>query len=95
MKEILVSPVNRVQIAAGQIMSATTITVLQGIIILLAGYFIGMKYSSVITPFAIVVFMIFVGLVFSSLGLFLAASFKNSQTFQIVSVAITTPVTFL
>lgn len=95
MKEILVSPVKRVQIAVGQIMSATTIAVLQGIIILLAGYFTGMKYSSVITPFAIIGFMIFVGLVFSSLGLFLAASIKNSQTFQIVSVAITTPVTFL
>ncbi|MPN20306.1 hypothetical protein SDC9_167684 [bioreactor metagenome] len=36
-----------------------------------------------------------VGLVFSGLGLFLAALVKNSQTFQIVSTAITMPLTFL
>jgi len=39
--------------------------------------------------------MIVVGLVFSGLGLFLAALVKNSQTFQIVITAITMPLTFL
>ncbi|OIJ21522.1 transporter [Anaerobacillus alkalidiazotrophicus] len=95
MKEILVSPVKRVQIAAGQILASTTIATFQGIIILFVGYFIGMKYTSIITPFAIIGFMIFIGLVFSAFGLFLATSIKNSQTFQIVSVAITIPITFL
>lgn len=95
MKEILVSPVKRVQIAAGQILASTTIATFQGILILFVGYFIGMKYTSVLTPFAIIGFMIFVGLVFSAFGLFLATSIKNSQTFHIVSVAITIPITFL
>lgn len=95
MKEVLVSPVKRIQIALGQILSSTTIATLQGILILAVGYLIGMKYSSAATPLAVIGFMIFVGLVFSAFGLFIATSVRNSQTFQIVSVAITTPITFL
>ncbi|AGK98559.1 ABC transporter permease [Clostridium pasteurianum] len=95
MKEVLVSPVKRIQIAAGQLLSAATIATLQGIIILFIGYFIGLKFTSLITPFAVIGVMAVVGLVFSGLGLFLAALVKNSQTFQIVITAITMPLTFL
>lgn len=95
MKEVLVSPVKRIQIAAGQLLSAATIATLQGIIILFIGYFIGLKFTSWVTPFAVIGVMIVVGLVFSGLGLFIAALVKNSQTFQIVITAITMPLTFL
>jgi ABC-2 type transport system permease protein len=95
MKEVLVSPVKRIQIATGQLLSAATIATMQGIIILIIGYFIGLKFTSWITPFAVILVMIVVGLVFSGLGLFLAALVKNSQTFQIVVTAITMPMTFL
>ena len=95
MKEVLVSPVKRIQIAAGQLLSAATIATLQGIIILFIGYFIGLKFTSWITPFAVIGVMAVVGLVFSGLGLFLAALVKNSQTFQVVITAITMPLTFL
>ena len=95
MKEVLVSPVKRIQIAAGQLLSAATIATMQGIIILIIGYFIGLKFTSWITPFAVIGVMIVVGLVFSGLGLFLATLVKNSQTFQVVITAITMPLTFL
>ncbi|MBO1004250.1 ABC transporter permease [Pseudogracilibacillus auburnensis] len=95
MKEVLVSPVKRIEIALGQMLSSTTIATFQGILILIIGYFIGMKYSNLTTPLAIICAMISIGFVFSSFGLFLAASVKNAQTFQIISVAVTTPITFL
>lgn len=95
MKEVLVSPVKRIEIALGQMLSSTTIATFQGILILIIGYFIGMKYSNFTTPLAIICAMISIGFVFSSFGLFLAASVKNAQTFQIISVAVTTPITFL
>ncbi|HEY8891769.1 MAG TPA: ABC transporter permease [Clostridium sp.] len=95
MKEVLVSPVKRIQIAAGQLLSAATIATLQGIIILFIGYFIGLKFTSWITPFEVIAVMIVVGLVFSGLGLFIATLVKNSQTFQVVITAITMPLTFL
>jgi len=95
MKEVLVSPVRRIQIATGQLLSAATIATLQGIIILFIGYFTGLKFTSLATPFAVIGVMIVVGLVFSGLGLFLAALIKNSQTFQIVITAVEMPLTFL
>jgi len=95
MKEILVSPVKRIQIALGQILSSTTVATLQGIMIVIIGYWLGMRYASILTPIAIIAFMIVVGLVFSSFGLFLATSVNNPQTFQIMSTAITIPITFL
>lgn len=95
MKEILVSPVKRIQIAIGQMLASTTIATLQGVLILIVGYFIGMKYTSIFTPIAVIAFMIFVGLVFSAFGLFIATAVKNAQTFQIATLAITTPITFL
>lgn len=84
MKEVLVSPVKRIQIALGQILSSTTIATFQGMLILVVGYFIGMTYTSIVTPIAVIGFMIFVGLVFSAFGLFLATSVKNSDRKSVV-----------
>ena len=39
--------------------------------------------------------MIFIGIVFSGVGLFLATKVRNGQTFQIVKTAVTMPLTFL
>lgn len=95
MKEVLVSPVKRIQIALGQLLSAATIATLQGILILIIGYFIGLKFQSWYTPVAVIGVMILVGFVFSGLGLYIATLVKNSQTFQVVITAITMPLTFL
>lgn len=95
MKEVLVSPVKRIEIAMGQMLASTTIATLQGILILIIGYFIGLTYTTIFTPIAIIAVMIIIGLVFSSFGLCMAASVKNAKTFQIISVAVTTPITFL
>lgn len=95
MKEVLVSPAKRIHIAIGQLLSSTTIATFQGMMILIVGYFVGLKYTSIVTPLAVVSFMMMIGLVFSAFGLFMAAAVKNSQTFQIVSMAVTTPITFL
>jgi ABC-2 type transport system permease protein len=95
MKEILVSPVKRLQIAAGQILSAATISSLQGILVMFIGYFIGLRFERWYTPLAAIAVMILVGVVFSGLGLLLAALIKNAQTFQIVETAVTMPLVFL
>lgn len=55
----------------------------------------GSIFAFLITPFAVIGVMIVVGIVFSGLGLFLAALVKKSQTFQIVITTITMPLTFL
>ncbi|MBP2099470.1 ABC transporter permease [Enterococcus rivorum] len=95
MKEVLVSPVKRIYIALGQLLSAATIATMQGVLILVIGLFVGLKFTSWTTPVYVVLCMIGVGIVFSSFGLFLATIVKNAQTFQIVQQAIVLPFTFI
>jgi len=95
MKEVLVSPVKRIAVAMGQLLSAATVASLQGILILIIGLFIGIKFTSWTTPLFILVAMVSVGLVFSGVGLFLATIVRSGQTFQIVKTAVTMPLTFI
>lgn len=95
MKEVLVSPARRVYVALGQLLSAATVATLQGILILVIGSFIGIKFTIWSTPFFVLLSMIFIGIVFSGVGLFLATKVRNGQTFQIVKTAVTMPLTFL
>jgi ABC-2 type transport system permease protein len=95
MKEVLVSPARRVYVALGQLLSAATVSTLQGILILVIGSFIGIKFTKWSTPFFVLLSMIFIGIVFSGVGLFLATKVRNGQTFQIVKTAVTMPLTFL
>ena len=95
MKEVLVSPIPRTSIAVGQFLSSATIATLQGLLILVVGFFIGFRVTSPFTFITILLAMIFVGIVFAGFGLYLAATTKNTQTFEIVSMAIVMPMTFI
>lgn len=95
MKEVLVSPVQRVSVAVGQILTAATVSTLQGVLILVIGMFIGIKFTTWVTPVYVLLSMFCVGLVFSGVGLFLSTIIKSGQTFQIVKTAVVLPLTFI
>ena len=95
MKEVLVSPVSRFSIAGGQFLSGAVIGMLNGLFILLGGLFLGFRIEGPMTVLYMIAAMIFVGLVFSGFGLFIATNTKSTQTFQVVSMALTMPMTFL
>lgn len=95
MKEVLVSPASRLQVAIGQLLSAATIATVQGFLIVIIGLFIGLNFENWLTPLYVIGAMILVGIVFSGLGLFLASKVKSAQTFQLVQQAIVLPFTFL
>lgn len=95
MKEVLVSPARRIQVAIGQLLSAATVATFQGILVLIIGLFIGIRFTSWLTPFYILFTMICIGMVFSGVGLFMATKVRSGQTFQIVKTAITMPLTFI
>jgi len=94
MKEIIVSPIPRWQISLGQILSATAIACIQGSIILIMGFFIGLRVSAA-GLFGTFGIMIVAGVAFSSLGLYLATVSRNSSTFQIAVSVVAMPLTFL
>lgn len=94
MKEILVAPIARWQIAIGHILSATVVSVIQGIIIIIIGIFMGLSID-IVHGIAMVGLMFLVGLTFSSMGLYLATISKESTNFQLVVMIVTFPLTFL
>ena len=95
MKEVLVSPISRLNIAVGQFISSATVATVQGIIIFVIGFFLGLQVTNPLSIVLILSVMLFVGLVFAGFGLLVATKSKNIQTFQAVSLAITMPMTFL
>jgi len=94
MKEILVAPIARWQIAIGQVISSALIAVIQGMIIIFVGLFMGMSIT-VLTGLAMIALMFLVGFTFSSLGLYLATISKDSSNFQLLITIISFPLTFL
>ncbi|SEK19708.1 ABC-2 type transport system permease protein [Carnobacterium iners] len=95
MKEILVSPTSRFKVALGQMLSAATISTAQGILILIIGFFTGLRFTNWETIIYVLFALMMVGLVFSGLGLFLASKVKSASTFQVVQQAVVLPFTFL
>jgi ABC-2 type transport system permease protein len=94
MKEILVAPINRWQIATGHVLSAMVVSVIQGLIIVAIGLFMGLNID-VMHGIAMVALMFLVGLTFSALGLYLATLAKDSSNFQLLITIVSFPLTFL
>ena len=74
--------------------TATAIACIQGCIILVAGFFLGLRIS-VPVFFGMLGVMLVAGLTFASMGLFLATVSRNSSTFQIAVSVVAMPLTFL
>jgi len=94
MKEILVAPIARWQIAMGQVFSSAIISVAQGLIVMVLGLFLGFRPD----PFhglLMVAFMFLVGFTFSAIGLFLATVTRTSSRFQLLVTIVSFPLTFL
>jgi ABC-2 type transport system permease protein len=94
MKEILVAPITRWQIAIGHVISAAIVSVLQGLIIVIIGLFIGLRLDF-LHGIMMIILMCLVGLTFSSLGLYFATIAKESTNFQLLISIVTFPLTFL
>lgn len=94
MKEILVAPISRYEISIGQVLSSSIIAVVQGLIVLVAGLFLGL-HLDVLHFLETVGIMAVAGLTFGSIGLFIATVAKGSSAFQILSAVLVMPLTFL
>jgi len=94
MKEILVSPITRWQISIGQILSSAVLALLQGLIVIFLGIFMGLSID-LFHLLEMLGVMVVVGVTFSSMGLYLATLAKTSTTFQIMISVIVMPLTFL
>lgn len=94
MKEILVAPVSRISIMLGKTLGGSTISIIQGLLILLVAGLIGAKMPEPAWFFLVLLFMIVLGLGFVGLGLAVASKIEDPIAFPLVMNFILMPLIF-
>ncbi len=94
LKEIMVAPVSRTSIVLGRIAGGATISLTQGILLILISTLLG--FRTTITGFLTgLIFMALITTTFIGLGLILASRMKDMQGFQLIINFVVMPLFFL
>lgn len=94
LKEILVAPIERWQIALGKILGATTTAVIEGALILFSAPYFGFPFSWALYFQALgIIFLFSYGV--GGLGLFFASRISRMESFSILTQLIIAPLVFL
>lgn len=95
MKEILVSPVSRLEIMAGKVLGGATTAIMQGFLILIIAGFMGVSLPGVTGILIMFVLMVLISFSFVSIGLAFASRMEDPQTFPMVVNFFIMPLFFL
>jgi ABC-2 type transport system permease protein len=94
MREILVSPVSRTQVAIGKILGGSTVASMQGLLMLVFVPFVGVELTvGILVRLIPAIFL--VAFTLSSIGLLFASRLKSAEGFQAVVQVIVFPMLFL
>ncbi len=94
LREILVSPVPRSNIALGKILGASTVALIQGSLLLLVAPYLGLSLKLIDFLSALVFLFIFtIGV--AALGVYFAAGIRKTESFSILLQTIIAPMSFL
>ena len=94
LREMLVSPVSRVTIVLGKLISGTALSVFQGSVLLIVAPFIGLDVG----PgefLAVMLLMVLLAVSITSLGLFIASFLTSLEGFNVIMNFIVLPMFFL
>ena len=94
LKEMIVAPISRVDIVLGINFACATISILQGIVIILLAPLIGVDLNVFYIPIALL-FIFMIGLTFTSLGVALATKMEDLWTFQGIETFLILPLFLL
>ncbi|MCL7476027.1 MAG: ABC transporter permease [Methanosarcinales archaeon] len=95
LKEILIAPVSRFFVALGKALGGVTTAMIQGTLIMLIAFALGVEYQSIPGMVASVGVMLLIGLGFIGLGIALASHIESHEGFQMIMTFITMPVLLL
>ena len=84
LKETLVAPVRRTEIMLGQTFGGATTAIIQGTIILLISFVIGLSYPGIPGLLIAAGFMILIGIAFTSMGIAIASRMEDMNGFQLI-----------
>ncbi|MGB9681341.1 MAG: ABC transporter permease [Minisyncoccia bacterium] len=94
LKELLVAPVKRYQIAFGKVLGATTTALIEGLLILLIAPYVGINISwEILLQSLGVIFLLCYGV--GCFGLFLASRLSRVESFSILTQLVIAPMVFL
>ncbi|MFA6065327.1 MAG: ABC transporter permease [archaeon] len=95
LKEMLVSPVPRINIMVGRTIGGATVAVFQGLIVLVIAMLFGFQVANLwMLPVAILA-MFIIALLFTALGTALASTMQDMQAFQLIINFLLMPLFFL
>jgi len=94
LKEILVAPVSRAAVALGKTLGATTIALIQALILLVLAPFIGVAIHFVII-LPLVIFMLLLAFAISGMGLLISSLMKTTESFGFVMQILIFPLFFI
>jgi len=95
LKEMLVAPVPRIEIMIGRTLGGMTVSVIQGLLVLIIALIVGFRpVNWWHIPLAIV-FMLAISLVFAALGVAVGSSLQDMQGFQLIMNFMVMPIYFL
>lgn len=98
MKEILVTPVSRTSIVLGKIAGSATISLVNGMVVLLLTLIMGAIPIASITVLHLGVALVFMALIaaaFVSIGLIIASVLNNTEGFQLIMNLLVMPMFFI
>lgn len=94
MKEILVAPISRVSIFAGKMFGVGTAAIIQGIIVIILGFLIGVPLSLYAVSMAIPL-MIIITIGLTCIGLVIASLMTSLESFGTIVTFVNMPMFFL
>ncbi len=94
LREMLVAPVSRGSIVVGKCLGGATVATLQGMIVLLLAGFVGVPYSPVLLA-ELVGIMALTAFAMTSVGVLVAASIEQMESFQAIMQFLVMPMFFL
>lgn len=95
LKEVMVAPSSRLSIVLGRIAGGGTMSVIQGLMVLFASFFLGFSISSISGFFIGLVFLILIAVTFIGMGMIFASTMHDSQGFGMVMNLVIFPLFFL
>jgi len=94
MKEILVAPISRVSIFAGKMFGVGTAAIIQGIIVIILGFLIGVPLSLYAVSMAVPL-MIIITIGLTCIGLVIASLMTSLESFGTIVTFVNMPMFFL
>jgi ABC-2 type transport system permease protein len=95
LKETLVAPVPRLRIMIGSVLGGATIAVIQGVLVLIAAFFLGFRPASYAALPLVLLMMIVLAIAMACLGSGIASLVNDFQGFQAINNFIVFPLYFL